>query len=104
MMLPSLRGAHFGDDQIAEPLVGHHIDAQDFFKGAFGQVERGAEVGVDGGVADQDVDVAERFPGLVDQHFQLVDVGDVAGNINGPAAALGVDLIGHRLADIPLAA
>src|SRR6185437_595975 len=62
---------------------------------------------IEGGVADEHVDLAECLARLVDQRLQLFLVIDVAGNGGShllPLAVFGVDVARHLLAGVGLAA
>src|SRR5258708_2081473 len=77
---------HIRDDHIAEPEIAPDIAVHDAVEGVVGYFGKRPEIGVDRGVADEDVDRAEGLPRLVDEPLQRRLVADMGGDANRLAA------------------
>ena len=94
---------HRRDRVAAQPDVALDVGAHDLVEGFIGDVEQRAVIGIDRGVADQDVDLAVMFYRARDQRLDLGFARDVAGNDMGVAAGFA-DAVGYGLAGVRLAA
>ena len=94
---------HLRDRLRAEPDVALDVGAHDLVEGLVLDVEQRAVIGVDRGVADEDVDLAVMLCGARDQRLDFLAARDVAGDDMGVAAGL-LDAFGDFVTGVRLAA
>ena len=104
LALPGMAArGHAGECQVGEPEGAANVGGHHPVKGLVGHAGRRPEVGIDRGIAHQDVDAAPLRLGLAHQALQIVLAPDVA-NAGDRRPAARRNAVDHLLTGLELAA